>query len=365
MKNRPQSGERPPQIVAAALEVLEDTPLESVSTRKIARRLGISQPALFRHFRSRDELMLAVVDSTRAQLGAVAAGIIDGRQSPAAQLRALAVGLLEHVEQNPGLPRLLFSLPEQGNVAMALRQLIAMQTSLVTEVFRHGQHQGEFDAAIDPEQAGRMFVALIQGLVLQWQTSGCHGRLVNDSESLMALWLDGVRATGAPPASTALASTALASTAPAEAGEEGIVELDVRPILAAGDDPLNEILAAVAAAGRRGIVVVTAPFRPEPLLALLGTQGHTVVDRQLDGKTWSIEIFVDGPEIEDLRELEVPEPLERVLEATASLAPEEVYIARLPRFPRLLINHLEDRGLRWAIHDGADGSALLRVKGPR
>ncbi len=355
MKKLTPSIDRPQQIVAAALELLDGTPLESVSTRMIARQLGISQPALFRHFRSRDELMLAVVDSTRDRLGAVAAAIIDGHQSPASQLDALTAGLLAYVEQNPGLPRLLFSLPEPGKVATALRQLVAMQVSLVAELVRQGQWQGAFDRHVDSQQAGRAFVALIQGLVLQWQSSGGRTPLVDQAGPLMALWLDGVRATGSQPV----------AAGQGEPGEEGIVELDVRPILADGEDPLSQILAGVAAAGPRGIVILTVPFRPEPLLALLGAQGHVVSDRQIDQETWSVEISVNGGQIEDLRQLEAPEPLERVLHVTATLPAGEVYIARLPRYPRLLIQHLDGRGLLWAVHDEPDGTALLRVKKPR
>jgi hypothetical protein len=57
--------------------------------------------------------------------------------------------------------------------------------------------------------------------------------------------------------------------------------------------------------------------------------------------------------------------LERVLHVTATLPAGEVYIARLPRYPRLLIQHLDGRGLLWAVHDEPDGTALLRVKKPR
>ena len=69
--------------------------------------------------------------------------------------------------------------------------------------------------------------------------------------------------------------------------------------------------------------------------------------------------------VEDLRELEPPEPLERVLLASAALAPGAAYLARLPRHPHLLVPHLRERGLGFAILEHADGSALLRVERPR
>jgi hypothetical protein len=67
---------------------------------------------------------------------------------------------------------------------------------------------------------------------------------------------------------------------------------------------------------------------------------------------------------EDLLDLEAPGPLERVLVATAELAPGESYTARTPRHPRMLLPRLEERGLRFEVYDELDGSALVHVRKP-
>jgi hypothetical protein len=66
----------------------------------------------------------------------------------------------------------------------------------------------------------------------------------------------------------------------------------------------------------------------------------------------------------DLRELEAPLPLERILEASAGLAPRDALLARTPCFPRPLFPHLDDRGLEWEALEESDGSALVYVRRP-
>ena len=39
-------------MVEAALRLLGEVPLEGLTTRLVAAEVGVSQPALFRHFRS-------------------------------------------------------------------------------------------------------------------------------------------------------------------------------------------------------------------------------------------------------------------------------------------------------------------------
>jgi len=70
----------------------------------------------------------------------------------------------------------------------------------------------------------------------------------------------------------------------------------------------------------------------------------------------------DLPEIIDLRNLEAPEPMEKILLACAQLGPDGSYLAHLPHVPNLLFPHLETRGLEWQVHEQTDGSALVLIR---
>lgn len=67
------------------------------------------------------------------------------------------------------------------------------------------------------------------------------------------------------------------------------------------------------------------------------------------------------PAIHDLRNLEAPEPLVRILTACAQLEGDEAYLAHLPHVPNPLFPHLKARGMQWKIFEEEDGSALLLI----
>jgi AcrR family transcriptional regulator len=355
------AGERREQILDATLRLLARTSIDALTTRDLAAELGVSQPALFRHFVSREALLLAVVAHARASLERIAVGIVDGPGPAAAQLRALGEALLAHVERSPGLPRLLFASasPAAGPVREALRGVVSMQAALVAELCRQGQREGALAAAIDADHAATLFIGMIQGLVLRWEIAAREEPLAARFAPLFELWLHGVAAGARAPAQQAFAEP----PPPSAAGP--LAALDVRPILARGVDPLSAILAALAPLPPSGALLVEAPFRPAPLLALLARRGHAVAAEQLAPDQWLVEIVVGAsPPVEDLRDREPPEPLERVLAAASALPPGGVYLARLPRFPRLLVPRLRERGVELAILERADGAALLRVWRP-
>lgn len=50
-------------VIAEALALLDEVGIDAVSTRRLAKRLGIEQPALYWHFGSKAELLAAMADA--------------------------------------------------------------------------------------------------------------------------------------------------------------------------------------------------------------------------------------------------------------------------------------------------------------
>lgn len=144
-----------------------------------------------------------------------------------------------------------------------------------------------------------------------------------------------------------------------------LATLDARPILAGGVDPLETILRTIERIGIGGALLLTAPFRPEPLEELLGERGWRATVRRLgDGKDHVVEFLGPAcPDPIDLTMLEAPEPLARVLERAAALADGDAALFRLPRCPALLPARL-DPALRLETAAAPDGVTLARVARP-
>ena len=69
-----------------------------------------------------------------------------------------------------------------------------------------------------------------------------------------------------------------------------------------------------------------------------------------------------APDVVDLRDLEAPEPMEKILLACSELGVGGFFLARLPRVPIMLFPHLEKRGLKWWVHEEQGHSALLLIQ---
>lgn len=91
-------------LIAAAVELVETQGLEAVSVRDVARRVGVSPGAPFRHFKSRTALLTAVAEEAQERLlRAVAeARRHEKADDPLAAFRAIGEGFLRWAFENPG-----------------------------------------------------------------------------------------------------------------------------------------------------------------------------------------------------------------------------------------------------------------------
>ena len=163
------------------------------------------------------------------------------------------------------------------------------------------------------------------------------------------------------------------------------VELDVRPILAAGGEPFGKIMETVAALGPGEGLRLLAPFRPVPLFQALGSKGFSYEAREIGDGDWEVLFQRDGQaEFEeakttkpageaqwpeplmhlDNRELDPPEPMVRILAATEAMQAGEVLSALLCREPLFLLPELDKRGHEWRggfDRDGTTYRLLVRI----
>ena len=152
-------------------------------------------------------------------------------------------------------------------------------------------------------------------------------------------------------------------------GTPGPLDVDVRPLLQAGDDPFQAIMEATSELAAGQSLRLIAPFRPVPLLSVMANRGFAASESALGDGDWEVlfspvaaepeeglalgsspaAIFWGEPAMElDLSNLDPPEPMVRILEALEEMRPGEVLFALLAREPVFLFRELAKRQHEWA-----------------
>jgi TetR/AcrR family transcriptional regulator, tetracycline repressor protein len=101
------------RILQEALALVDEGGLEGLTTRALGNRLGLDSTAIYRHFRSKDDLLTALADHIVGSAGQPAAsGDDDG--SPRGQLRSACLCLRRALLAHPAMTAIVVRRPLRG-----------------------------------------------------------------------------------------------------------------------------------------------------------------------------------------------------------------------------------------------------------
>ncbi len=191
------ANERRAFTVEAVLELAAKQNPAEITTAEIAKHMGLTQGALFRHFPTKDAILQAVMGWVSERLLARVDQAAASSPSPLAALQAVFMAHVDFVAEHPGVPRMLFGkLQSTGDSATKrmAQTLLRHYGQRLQPLFKAGIALGELDAELDIEAATVLFVGSVQGLVMQSLLAGNTRRIRRDAPGVFAIYRRGIAA---------------------------------------------------------------------------------------------------------------------------------------------------------------------------
>ncbi len=162
---------RQKEIIEATMALAAEQGISRLTTQAIADRVGIAQPTIFRHFKTRDAIFGAAIGWIAENLVSVLDELATAQLPPDERLRQLLQRQLAFVEERRGIPRLLFSEHlhvESPELKGAAREIFMRIFGHISGLLQEGIAQGRFRADLEPRQTALMIGALMQGTLIRW-----------------------------------------------------------------------------------------------------------------------------------------------------------------------------------------------------
>lgn len=169
---RKTGAERRREILAAMLAMAGEEGAEQVTTRALARCVGISEPALYRHFPDgKAEMWRALAGFVGEHMQAAWRGALAEAEGAPEQLRALITAQLGLMASMPALPAILFTRAlHRDNAALrtGIAEVAGRFHARVEQIVAEGQRRGELSAGVEPDAAAWLLISVAQGTAMRW-----------------------------------------------------------------------------------------------------------------------------------------------------------------------------------------------------
>jgi AcrR family transcriptional regulator len=155
-------------LIDAALEIVAEKDVNSVSLREVARRVGVSHTSPYRHFADKDALLAALATEGFEMLSKVLKETVeDTNPNPLKQVEATGIAYVRYAIEHPSHYRVMFGAYEAAckekypTLAEAGEQTFMVLVDAIIE----GQNAGLIRSG-EPQQLAQAAWALVHGLAM-------------------------------------------------------------------------------------------------------------------------------------------------------------------------------------------------------
>ena len=165
---------RKDQILQALARMLEAAPGQRITTAALAREVGVSEAALYRHFPSKARMFEGLIKFIEDTLFARITRIINEEDSAEIRCHNILLLLLTFCDRNPGMTRLLTGdalAGETERLRERIAQFFSRLESQLKQVLREAQIRENLKTTISPTVLANLLLASVEGRLAQFVRS--------------------------------------------------------------------------------------------------------------------------------------------------------------------------------------------------
>jgi TetR/AcrR family transcriptional regulator len=162
------------QILEALAHMLEESPGERITTAGLAKTVGVSEAALYRHFPSKAKMFEGLIEFIEDNIFSRVSLIIDNEATALARCEKILGLLLTFAERNPGMSRILIGdvlIGETERLRARINQFYDRLETQLRQILRDAELREGVRPTIPVSSAVNLLMANAEGRISQFVRS--------------------------------------------------------------------------------------------------------------------------------------------------------------------------------------------------
>jgi TetR/AcrR family transcriptional regulator len=183
MAERAPRGQRRQQMLEVLARMLENSPGQRITTAALAKELGVSEAALYRHFASKAQMFEALLGFIEDSIFGLSNRILENEKDMRVRIARILELLLGFSERNPGMTRILMGdalVGENERLLERVAQFFRRVEAQLKQVIREGQAADQLDRTRDSGALAEILLTVVEGRMHRYLRSGFEERPTRD-----------------------------------------------------------------------------------------------------------------------------------------------------------------------------------------
>jgi len=176
------------EIIDIAINIIDEKGIQGLTIKNLSKEIGISEPAIYRHFDSKVAILLAILDMF-TDLSEMFSGIMETYEATAKEKIQFMFGkMIDVFTETPALVAVFFSEDIFKNEKVLKEKVISIQNrnqNTIENIIKKGKEKKEIRNDIDTKSLAVIVMGSLRLLVKNWSLNSQYFPLQEEGEKLI------------------------------------------------------------------------------------------------------------------------------------------------------------------------------------
>lgn len=180
-------------LILTTIDIIEDLGIQGLTTREIAKRQSVSEATIFRHYKNKNELLLAVLNYYIQFDTDIFQSIKLGEQKPLDAIRFYIMEYAEYYQNYPAITSITHIydvLRYDADLTVKVKEIQQNRTSMLTQLIEAAQKAGEIREELESEMLAVMILGFMREICLNWRLGDYNFSYGDKAKETLDTFLD-------------------------------------------------------------------------------------------------------------------------------------------------------------------------------
>ena len=181
--------ERQKQIINESINLIAEKGIQGFTIKNLSKAIGISEPAIYRHFDSKTHILLAILDNFREMANMLSGMMSESKLSAVEKISFMFEKMVEIFNESPALVSVIFSEEIFKNEEVLKNKIVEIlntNETTVENIMLKGQQNNEVRTDINEKSLALMTMGSLRLMVKRWSLENYNFNLKEEGKILIA-----------------------------------------------------------------------------------------------------------------------------------------------------------------------------------
>lgn len=175
------------EIILAATNLISEKGIQNLTTKNLAAEMGFSEPALYRHFQNKTDILKSVLLYYKHQLKIGLEKILIDKTSGAEKIKGMIDFQFSHFTKNPAIVMVIFSetsFQYEDSLSNTVLMLLNQKKVMLESIIQKGQNDTSIRNDINAPQLADIIMGSMRFTILRWRLNDFNFDLIIEGKLL-------------------------------------------------------------------------------------------------------------------------------------------------------------------------------------